>query len=178
MNSDWELLSNARNGDEIACKLIFKKYYKNLVRLTSLITGSIDSAKDIAQETFVRILNNSIKYNKGNFNAFITTIAFRLALKEKARYKRDLTIEKDIYIDKNPIPLEIQIAEEHQKFLFQLISSLPEGPKEILVLRYYSGISYETISEILKIPIGTVKSRIYYAVKTCRDKLKERGIIE
>ncbi|MEN8192048.1 MAG: RNA polymerase sigma factor [Bacteroidota bacterium] len=177
MISDWNNLSLARNGDQKAFSDIHKKYNKSLIKMTSLITGSLDSAKDIVQETFIRLLNSSIKHQEGNFKSYITTIAYRLALKEKSRSKRS-GILNDNLIDNSLTPIEIQINEENQLKLFQAITSLPKDQRDILVLRFYGENSYETISKITQLPLGTVKSRIFYAVKACREKLKEMGVIE
>ena len=146
--------------------------------MTALITGSIAAAKDIVQETFIRLLNVRIKNQDGNFKSYITTIAFRLALKEKSRLSRSMEIKDTYYVDSSSSPIEKQIIEENQKHIFQAITSLPEQQRDILVLRFYGEHSYEEISEITQLPLGTVKSRIFYAVKACRGKLKEKGVLE
>lgn len=178
MISDWNYLSKARNGDEKAWGFLFKKYNKSLIKMTTLITGSIDTAKDIVQETFVRLLNGRIKHQEGNFKSYVTTIAFRLALKEKSRSLRILEIKENHFEDTSSSPIEKQITEENQKHIFQAITSLPEHQRNILVLRFYGEHSYEVISEITQLPLGTVKSRIFYAVKACKEKLKEKGVLE
>jgi len=178
MTSDWEILFNARSGDQTACKVLFKNYYKSLVRMTSLITGSLDSAKDVTQETFIRLLERKIKHTKGNLKSYITTVAYRLALKEVSRARKNSNISEDIFTNGNNTQIDIFINKENQKHIYQVITTLPEHQKEILILRFYGKISYEDISVILEIPLGTVKSKIFYAVKACREKLKERGVIE
>lgn len=114
----------------------------------------------------------------GNFKSYITTIAFRLALKEKSRLSRSMEINDTYYVDSSSSPIEKQIIEENQKHIFQAITSLSEQQRDILVLRFYGEHSYEEISEITQLPLGTVKSRIFYAVKACRGKLKEKGVLE
>lgn len=178
MITDWNYLLEARKGDQEASKKLFYKYNKLLIRMTFLITGSLDSAKDIAQESFIRVLNRKIKHNDGNFKAFITTIAYRLALKEKYRFQKNQRLNSDDYSDNKPSPLEIQISDEQQRYLYKTITKLPDKQKEILVLRLYGEHSYETIAEIMNLPIGTVKSRIFYAVKSCKNDLKENGVLE
>ena len=85
MTSDWELVRKAKNGDTNSWNDLFTKYYKHLIRVAVLIIGSVDGAKDIVQETFLRLIRSRIKHYKGNFKSYITLIAFRLALKEKKR---------------------------------------------------------------------------------------------
>ncbi len=177
MISDWNYLQKARKGDQEALNLLYEKFSKSLLRMTSLITGSVDSAKDVVQETFIRLITKRIKHQDGNFKSFVATIAYRLALKERSRSQRNKHIFSDEHIDSTPSPIEIQIREEQRILLFKTISNLPEQQRDILVLRFYGELSYEKIAETTQLPIGTVKSRIFYAVKECRNILREKGVL-
>ena len=178
MNSDWDYLNSAISGDEKACEFIFNKYNKSLIRMTSLITGSLDAAKDIVQETFYRLINSRIKHQQGSFKTYLTTIAFRLALKEKYRTKKSQLIDEYNLMEDSVSLLEDHISKETQKNVFHAIHCLHPDHRDILVLRFYGEHSYEEIADITQIPVGTVKSRIFYAVKACREKLKEKGVLE
>jgi RNA polymerase sigma-70 factor (ECF subfamily) len=178
MKTDWEFLIEAKKGDDVSAEYIFSKYYQSLIRMTILITGSLDSAKDVVQETFVRIVQKRIKSKEGNFKSYLTTIAYRLALKEKYRNKKITNLSFISNKEFSPPPIDSFIKDESQKNIFNAIQSLADNKKEILVLRFYGKHSYEEISEITGIPIGTVKSRIYYAVKECGSLLKKQGLLE
>ena len=119
----------------------------------------------------------SIKHQDGNFKSFVTTIAYRLALKERSRLQRNKHIFSNEHVDSTPSPIEIQIREEQRMLLFKTISNLPEQQRDILVLRFYGELSYERIAETTQLPIGTVKSRVFYAVKACRNILKGKGVL-
>jgi len=56
------------------------------------------------------------------------------------------------------------------------MQSLPADQREILALRFFGGHRYEEIARITEVPIGTVKSRIFYAIKTCRETLRNQGV--
>lgn len=178
MISDWDYLARARDGDEKASVFIFNKYNKFVIRMTSLITGSLDSGKDIFQETFFRLLNNRITHQQGNFKTYLTTIAYRLALKEKYRVNRFQSEISEDFKDNSDSPIEKKINEETQNNVFNAVHSLKPDQRDILVLRFYGDHSYEEISDITHLPLGTVKSRIFYAVKACKKNLKERGVLE
>lgn len=177
MRSDWENLQRARDGEEDGWRLLFEKHYAPLVRMTALITGSLDAGKDIVQETFFRLLRVKETRNAGNFKAYLSTIAFRLALKEKSRLRRaELTAGADFPSDASS-PLESIVREEDQKQIVRVIQLLTDQYREIIVLRFYGEQGYEEIAETLGIPIGTVKSRIFNAVRECRKLMKKRGIL-
>ncbi|MCF7810909.1 RNA polymerase sigma factor [bacterium] len=177
MTSDWELLEKARSGSKNAWNELINKYHFRLVNVAMLITGSLSSAQDAAQEAFIRLINVREQNHDGSFNAYITRITYNFALKEKARLFRLQSLDNvDVPDDSNPIGDALK--NEKDKTLADAIQSLTDDHKDILVLRLYGELSYEEIAAELDVPLGTVKSRIFYAVKTCREELRKRGILE
>jgi len=174
MNEDWEQLELARAGDETAWRMLFQRHYGPLVKMTSCIVGLVDPARDIVQECFVRLLHCKIKHRDGTFRSFLSTMAYRLALKEKGRRNTNRRIGDLDVIDDAPSPLEEAIRNENDRRIVRVIQSLPDHHREIVALRFFSGHSYEEIAVITGIPIGTVKSRIFHAIKSCKVKLQER----
>jgi len=75
MTDDWECLIAARGGDEHAWRVLFERHYPMLVRMISYITGSLETAQDLAQESFVRLLRAEIRHHDGSFKSFLSTIA-------------------------------------------------------------------------------------------------------
>ena len=122
------------------------------------------------------LFSGKIKHQDGNFKTYVTTIAYRLALKEKYRTQKSQDVDDIQIIDDQDLPIDDQIKGEKQKLVFDAITSLPENQREILILRFYGDHSYEEIAEITELSLGTVKSRIFYAVKACGIKLKEMGV--
>jgi RNA polymerase sigma factor (sigma-70 family) len=177
MICDWDCLEAARRGGEEAWRELFRRYYTSLVRMTLLITGSQESAKDIAQETFVRLLRSRTDHRAGSFKAYLNTVAFRLALKEKKRQHRHLNLDHQICADPSPSPLDDAEHRDRQDHIRAAILALADSHREILVLRFYGEHSYDEIAQITGIPLGTVKSRIFNAVKECRKTLQEKGVI-
>ena len=174
MIEDWDCLDLARQGDEAAWRFLFHRYYPALVKMTLCVTGSPDTARDLAQESFVRLLRARISHRDGSFKSYLSTIAYRLALKERKRKARDL-VALDV-ADVSPDPLEQTIQDETDRIIFRVMHSLSLDQREILALRFFGGHSYEDIARITELPLGTVKSRIFYAVKTCRAKLRDQGV--
>ncbi len=176
--SAWECLERAQKGDEGAWQELVRRYYPSLLKTTSLITGSMESAKDLVQETFVKMLQTKPKHHQGDVGGYLSTIAYRLALKEKARYQKSRSLDEDELADESASALENVVIEENQKYLIRAIQSLSEEHRDILILRFYGNHSYEKIAELTQLPLGTVKSRIFYAVKSCQEKLRKEGVLE
>ena len=158
MISDWHYLNLARQGDESAWRQLIERYSPQLIRMAFLITGSVDTAKDLAQESFIRLFRQRSKHRLGSFKSYLSTITYRLALKERKQGLRQQSIDNFTLLEKNPGPLEVELNAERDRYLAEIIDSLEEHHRNILVLRFYGNHSYEEIAHIANLPIGTVKS--------------------
>ncbi|MFB0515913.1 MAG: RNA polymerase sigma factor [Candidatus Neomarinimicrobiota bacterium] len=177
MTSDWDSLQAARAGDESAWRLLYQRHSPTLLRTTLFVTGSHDAAEDIVQEAFIRLLKRRLPPVRGNFQAYLHTIAYRLALKEIQRSQRYHPGANPHTIrDGAPSPLEAYLNSERDKGIAAIIDALPQPQRDVLVLRFYGGHSYREIARMTRTPLGTVKSRMFHAVRTCRHHLREKGI--
>jgi len=175
MTSGWDLWEKARLGDESAWRQLFQDFYPDLLRLTALLTGSLDNAKDVSQEAFYRLLRTPPVDRRGSLKGYLTTIAYRLALKEKKRILNKQPLHDFEHQATGMSALESAILDEDQRRVVKALESLDEKHREIVLLRFYAEQSYERISETTGIPLGTVKSRIFYAVKQCRKFMQTTG---
>lgn len=178
MNPDWDWLLRAQQGDETAWRVLINQHQPRLAAIALFITGSATAADDVVQETFVRALGARIKNFAGSVQGYLGTIAYRLALKEAKRSRRDVTLDSVDYADPGCGPLDKILNDERDRLVTEAIGSLDTEHRDVLVLRFCGGKSYEEIADLLKIPLGTVKSRIFYAVKSCRDELREKGVLK
>jgi RNA polymerase sigma-70 factor, ECF subfamily len=178
MTDDWPRLDLARTGDEAAWKTLFDQYYPPLVRMALFITGSLESARDVAQESFIRLLRADIRHRNGTLKSFLSTIAYRLALKERARRLTLGHLDAVLIIDESPSVLERTVQDETDRSIISTLGGLVMEQREVLTLRFFGGHSYEEIAAITGVPVGTVKSRIFYAIKACREKLKREGVFQ
>jgi RNA polymerase sigma-70 factor (ECF subfamily) len=173
----WDDLARARSGSQRAWRELFEQYSPQLLRMAVLMTGSTDAARDCVQETFVRALDSVVQHQRGTLRTYLSTIAYRLALKENMRLRRLGPVGVPEPISPDPSPLDKAIADERQREVARVLQELPPRHREILVLRLHGDHSYEEIAEITGIPVGTVKSRIFHAVKLARSEMKKRGIV-
>jgi len=174
--TDWEYLNAARRGDEGAWRVLFRRHYPTLVRMTACMIGSADVAHDLAQESFVRLLQSTIRHQEGSFKAFLGRIAYTLALKEKRRTASIRHPGEEEYESTAPSPLDESIHNDVDRAIARAIQALPVEQRDVFALRFIAGHSYEEIATLTGIPIGTVKSRLFNAVRTCRNDLKRQGV--
>jgi RNA polymerase sigma-70 factor (ECF subfamily) len=143
-----------------------------------LVTGSAAAAQDLVQDSFIELIRWRPGHRKGSFKAYLSTAVYRRALKEKKRSGLMSSLDRVDLEDSAVSPLEGVVKEERDRAIAGAIRSLDRDHRDILVLRFYGGHSYRAIAEMTGLPLGTVKSRIFYAVKICRKRLKEKGWIE
>ena len=177
--TDEELIERFQNGDVYAFEQIVKRYKNRLLNFAYRFLGNIGDSEDIVQETFLRIFRKRNAYrNIAKFSTWIYTITGNLAKTElRRRKKRKLFSisslgydEKDYELpDHRRGPEEKADSVVKEEIIQKAIDVLSPKFKEVVILRDIQELSYEEISKILKIPLGTVKSRVNRA----RLKLQE-----
>lgn len=137
--------------------------------------------EDLEQEVYTRVWKNSDKYQeKGTFNAWIRTISANLSkdyLKSSQKKLSDNSTGDETTLslvkDGKESPEDLLLKKERQKLISEAINKLKPKFKEVVMLYEIENKTYEEISEELKCPIGTVKSRLYNAKKELAEMLKD-----
>lgn len=132
------------------------------------LTGNSDDAEDLYQDTALRIITNADKYRQGtNFKAWAVTIMRNIFINNyRKKVRRNLIIDQtpnDYYINSGERPIEndgeTQVA---YKELVEMVDRLPDDFK-VPFMMAYQGYKYDEIAEELDSPLGTIKSRIFFA---------------
>lgn len=170
---DEELVKHLILKDETVFQEFYDKYYDFIYRICFFMLGNNDDAMDSVQNVFFKIFYKikSFKF-KGRFKNWVGKIAYYEAKNKRRFFSRDKKKSIDFFqedLKKQRTPEEQLLEKEKIGVLKKAILSLPDKLKIIIVLREIEGLDYEEISSILKIPKGTVKSRIARA----RIALKE-----
>ena len=152
---------------------------KNNFKIKQIIknfTGEYN--EDLEQEIYIKTYKNLEKYKEKNkFSQWICTIAANLCrdylrsskFKMSSQTTGDDEVLNNISTHKNP---EIEYnSKERQKIILKEINALPKKMKEVIILYEFEDYSYEQIANKLKVPEGTVKSRINNARKILKEKL-------
>ncbi len=185
--SDTELMGLVKDGDYAAFDELYNRYAPGLRRFLFSLTWDQDTAEDYLQETFLRLYRARNRYQPtGKFKTFVFRIAKNYYI-TKLRHDRNRNeSEQQIYsFDSDPfenihanarIEPEVHLMEDYRRFrLRQAISTLPDGQKLVFVLSHFEDMNYSEIAELLRIPVGTVKSRMHSAVNNLRTLLKEES---
>ena len=169
--TDEQLIIAFQNGDRDAYNLLVNRYKDKLTNFIFRFTGDIDSAQDLAQDTLLKVYIKKDSYKEiAKFSTWIYTIASNLAKTELRKLKRrqtysisDLsTDDREFVIHRKDEDAFEDIEDTHVSgsILEKSLMNLDEEFRNIIILRDIQELSYDEISKILQIPLGTVKSRI------------------
>lgn len=180
--SDREVLFNLVDEDINDFDILVQRYKNRLMNFVYRFVKDFDVAEDIVQETFLRVFRKRHEYKAiANFSTWIFTIAGNLAKSELRRRKRwkFLSIdaanedEKTFELpDRGMEPDRVTSVKMLEENVQSAIDSLKNKYKEALILRDVEGMSYLQISDIVGVPVGTVKSRVNRARLRMQKKLK------
>ncbi len=181
--SDEELIKRFQDGDLYAFDLIVHRYKDALFNFTYRYLGSSQEAEDVVQETFLRIFRNRHAYRQiAKFSTWIYTIASNLAKTElRKRKRRRQVYTSDMGFDDREFEIEDIHADTErvvdsaltEKLIQDAINRLPEKFKKVIVLVDVQELSYEEVSKIMRIPLGTIKSRVNRARLKLQEMLKD-----
>ena len=161
-------------GDRTAFEELFHLYQKPLANYLFRLTGNRARAEDLIQDAFLRLWKAAPTYEPtAKVSTYVFRIAHNLFLNEAAR-RREKALES-MDAETRSDPASDLNRRELQSAVQKAVEELPEGEREVLLLSEYNGFKYAEISEILGIPVGTVKSRMFSAVQRLKEALKGLG---
>ncbi|MCS7053721.1 MAG: sigma-70 family RNA polymerase sigma factor, partial [Ignavibacterium sp.] len=181
--SDEELiLEFQQKNNQRAFEILVKRFKNPLINFVYRFLGDYDSSVDVVQDTFVKVYRYKDRYsNVAKFSTWIYTIATNLAKTEYQRRKRAKFIsifnvgENENYIeikDNNLRPDKNVYNKYKEEQIQKALLKVKVIYREPVILRDIQGLTYEEISEILNIEVGTVKSRINRGRKRLQKLLK------
>lgn len=185
-SQDSELIQRAKSGEEKALEELIGKYKIAVYNLVYRMVRDKQEAEDLTQETFIKTFKSLPSFNEEY--AFSTWI-FKIATNNcidffRKRKLKTYSIDKPIKYKTSEIQqdhpdpdldAEKQIlADERSHLIKEAINSLPEKYHQAIKLRHVEERSYEEIAEMLDLPLGTVKARIFRAREMLNKALKSK----
>jgi RNA polymerase sigma factor (sigma-70 family) len=164
-------------GDAVAWDEIVQRYHRRIYNICYRFAGSPDDAQDLTQEVFIRMYRtlNSYDVGRGAFMTWVTTLTRNLLVDHFRKTKQDrLTDSLDATASDHPdaMPLSERIPDEGpapdfgvqsretRDVVHQALQKLSPELREAVILRDLQDMDYREIATVLKVPEGTVKSRI------------------
>ena len=173
LTSESDIWNELGNGDKLALVRIYKEYYNELFNYGFRISGSEEITRDSIQELFIIIWMDKTKYtNIKNpkpyiFRIFRNTIIDSLKIKECCTDLNDMELI-DPFLSEHDFTINTEISTEAKKKLAKAIEQLTKRQREIIFLKFYSGLSYDEISQITSIKNQSIRNIMTKALKKLR----------
>jgi len=181
--TDEQLIARFQTGDEQAYVELVNRYRDRLMNFVFQFLGDMEQSEDVVQDTMLKLFEKKHYYREiAKFSTWIYTIARNLANTElRKRKRRKVTVLSQMTRDEREYELpaiQPETGQEVQnkytaKRIQIAIHALPEHFKTVIILRDIQELSYDDISSIVGVPLGTVKSRINRARLQLQADLKD-----
>jgi len=189
VNTDKSLLEAHLKGDTTAFAELVRRYGDSLLGYLTKMTGNIEQAEDLFQETFKRVHEKADTFRGSRIKSWLFTIATRVAIDGFRRDSRLRVVSLNQKLDcddgncqeisavavadNSYEPSKRAIMAEKKELVRQAIELLPTKQRATLVLAYYQQLSYTEVAEVMGCSIGTVKTQMYRALRSLAQRLPD-----
>lgn len=174
--SDAEIKAIANEDERLAADLLVRRYRDGLYRHAAGILKDYEEAIDVTQEVFIKAMREPRFYTeefkmKAWLYRVTTNLCFNLVRNRKRRAAILETVPQPRSTD--PRQVDVVFRTEQQEAIMQAMEALTESHRKILMLRYYSDLSYAEIADTLDVKLGTVMSRLSRAKRRLVEAMGE-----
>jgi len=182
------LIERAREGDLDAFDGLVRRYEDQVYSVAYRLVGNEDDAADVAQEVFLACFRHLKNYRgESKLSTWLYRITVNMAKNLWSRQKRqgrDLTQSLEAnddpqekapigaIADRAPNPRRVAAGMEIAQVIERKLLEIEPEFREVIVLRFIEGLSYEAIAEVTQEPLGTIKSRIFRARRALKNKMQ------
>jgi RNA polymerase sigma-70 factor (ECF subfamily) len=189
VKNDKSLIDAHLKGDTKAFGELVRRYGDGLLGYLMRMTGSVEQAEDLFQETFKRVHEKADTFRGSRIKSWLFAIATNVAIDGFRRGRRlqvtslnqklDCDDEESRELsavavaDNSQEPSQKAIMAERKEQVRQALELLPAKQRATLVLAYYQQLSYPEVAQVLGCSVGTVKTQMYRALKTLAQRLPD-----
>jgi RNA polymerase sigma-70 factor, ECF subfamily len=177
LSDDRTLLERIRRGDAGGAEELFERYAPALLRFADRMLSDRDSAEEVTQEVFVKVISRAHQYDgRAAVSSWLFAIAAN-ACRDRRRRDRGATVVPLDSVGELPARgegIETRLAgRERRAAVRRALEGLSDEQREALVLARYHGLPYAEIARVLGISVGAVKTRIFRAIENLKARFSE-----
>jgi RNA polymerase sigma-70 factor (ECF subfamily) len=163
------------NGQPTWIRLALHRYEGDLTRYAHRITGDVDRARDVVQETFLKLCQLDRSAVDGHLAEWLYTVCRNHALDVRRKERRMTTLAEQSAsqtVSRDLPPTEAAERRDEAAKLMELLDRLPKKQQEVIRLKFQSALSYREISRITKLSVSNVGFLIHRGLKTLREQIE------
>jgi len=186
-DEDQRLITKMLEGDKSSFEELMRKYNKKIYNFIIRMVRNEESAVELTQDFFIKIYTVIDKYN---FEYKFSTWAYRICHNLVIDHIRKNQPQIDSLDDDSVTQKELSATEnivredgfkvladtELRTYIWSTVDRIPVKFRELILLRYIQDLKYEEIAEIMDLPVGTVKNRIFKAKEILRQEIESDGM--
>lgn len=171
------LVEQCRKGDRNALAELVDEYHGPIFNAAFHMLGNADEAADVTQTTFLKALEHMDSYDsRYRMFSWLYRITMNETIDTLKRTSRFGPMPRELPADE-PSPLPAAERDQADRQLQAALMDLSGDLRSVIVLRYFTELSYHEIADVLEIPDKTVKSRLFAARRRLRKELQNQGIL-
>ena len=186
--SDQHLLSQYLSGDRSAISSLIDRHSRRVRDYINMMVKDRDEAEDIFQETFikaVRVIDEGRYTDNGKFLSWVLRIAHNQVIDYFRAQRQDKTVSETdagydvlgtLRLSERTIE-DAMVSDQIEQDVRALVELLPPEQREVVIMRYFAGLSFKDIAEQTDVSINTALGRMRYALINLRRMIKEKNIV-
>ena len=186
--SDQHLLNNYRSGDQSAISKLIERHKRRVRDYIYMMVKDNDVADDIFQETFIkviRVIDEGRYTDNGKFLSWVLRIAHNQVIDHFRAQRQNKSVSEaeagydvlgTLKLSERTVE-DSMVCEQIERDVRALVELLPSEQREVVMMRYYSGLSFKEIAEQTGVSINTALGRMRYALINLRKMIKEKNLI-
>src|ERR1044071_4397 len=183
LTTDEQLVERALAGDGDAFGEVVRRWERKIYALAYGITGSVEEARDATQETFLNAARTLARFRG---EAQVSSWRHRIAVNQcitrqrRARVRAETGLEEEVEAGREQFistgreasPAHASESKQRAAAVRRAVGSLPQELRGVVLMKEFEELTFQEIADALQIPLSTVKSRLYTALKQLRLKLE------
>ena len=186
--SDQHLLNNYRSGDQSAISKLIERHKRRVRDYIYMMVKDNDVADDIFQETFIkviRVIDEGRYTDNGKFLSWVLRIAHNQVIDHFRAQRQNKSVSESeagydvlgtLKLAERTVE-DAMVCEQIERDVRALVELLPAEQREVVMMRYFSGLSFKDIAEQTNVSINTALGRMRYALINLRRMIKEKNLI-
>lgn len=172
--ADSQVMRLVQSGDTAQLAVLFERYHVAIFRYLLQLSRDRSLSEDLVQEVFFRVLKYAGSYDPSfAFPLWLYRMARNVYFDALRKRPPETGVEMLEIRSDDPMPEEAFSSKQDTLLLYEALQQLSDDKREVLVLSRFHGLRYQEIASILKCEVGTVKVRVYRALKELRERFCE-----